>query len=70
MISLVVMRFMGDAPLKGTAEHEVVSSFLKVKKTQTHSFSVSEYFLFIFSLSLLIRVCPPPAHRRVYLDEG
>uniref|UniRef100_A0A672Z7S4 MyTH4 domain-containing protein n=1 Tax=Sphaeramia orbicularis TaxID=375764 RepID=A0A672Z7S4_9TELE len=48
------MRFMGDAPLKGTAEHEVVGSFLKVKK-HTHSFSVSEYFLLLIGEFTLMR---------------
>lgn len=28
----VVMRFMGDSPLKGLTEQEVVSTFLKVNK--------------------------------------
>lgn len=37
-ICAAIMRFMGDSPLRGVTEQEVISTFLKVKHSQVVHF--------------------------------
>lgn len=49
---VAVMRFMGDAPLRGQSEQEVVSTFLKVN---THIIILQSFFF--ESVLISLHVC-------------